>query len=174
MRFLEQPSIVPFRLLDFAASLKALSHLPPGHWIGTDCGHLFIFILVSVGESPIQLSHGEFDKGKEIKTGERDSVENQYGGCSIHTGNSSARNPGDEGSRGRAPLSLGGLSLRSREGHVSEGRRVDLEPGIQWSCCGELNLLALFCLNLGVAEAFQKQHLGQLESEDGKKGNWGL
>lgn len=62
----------PLWLLDFAASLKALSHLPPGHWVGTDCGHVFIVILVSVGESPIQPSHGEFDKGKEIKTGERE------------------------------------------------------------------------------------------------------
>lgn len=50
---------------------------------------------------------------------------------------------------------------------------MDLEPGIPWSCCGELNLLTLFCVDLGVAEAFSKQHLGQFERQDGK-GNWGL
>lgn len=47
-----------------------------------------------------------------------------------------------------------------------EGRRADLE--IRWSCCSALNPLALFCVGLGVADAFQKQHLGQLERGDGK------
>lgn len=55
-----------FKML--AASVKPLSHLP-WHWTGTDYGHLFIVILDSAGESPIQPSHREFEKGKEIKTG---------------------------------------------------------------------------------------------------------
>lgn len=69
---------------------------------------------------------------------------------------------------------LGGLSLCSPKGCALEGRRGDVETGIWWSCCGELNLLVLFCMDLGVADAFQKQHLRHFEREDGKKGKWGL